>query len=309
MLGGSLIDLGSWRSIFLLNLPLAAGAVFLAARYVPHDTDRRDQPLDTPGGLLATLALGALTWALTIGSGPHGWNATATAAAVTAGILLALLVLVEHRRGPRAMMPLGLFASRPFIGLTLFTLFLYGALGGLVVVLPYVLIKAAGYSGTAAGAALLPLPLVVALASPWMGRLAARTGSRAPLAAGALVVAGGCLLALRIDDHANYWTEVMPAILVIALGMSGAVAPLTTAVLSAVDEGHTGSASGFNSAVARSAGLVATALLGSVLAADGARLVAAFHGAMIGAAVASGAAALSACLVAGGGRHGLRASA
>ena len=297
VLGGGLIDLVSWRAIFLLNLPLAAGAVLLAWRYAPRDTVPGDQPLDGWGGLLATVGLGALTWALTIGSGVRGWTAGAVTAAVVAAGLLASFVLVEHRRGPRAMMPLALFGSRQFVGLTLLTLFLYGALGGLVVVVPYVLIKAAGYSGTAAGAALLPLPLVIALASPWMGRLAVRVGPRIPLAAGPVVVAAGCLLALRIDARAGYWTEVLPAILVISLGMSGAVAPLTTAVLSSVDERHTGSASGFNSAVARAGGLVATALLGSVLAAGGAALLTRFHATMIAGAAAAVAAALSALLL------------
>ena len=305
VLGGGLIDLVSWRAIFLLNLPLAAGAILLAWRYAPRDTRPGDQPLDGWGGLLATIGLGALTWALTIGSGAAGWAPGTVTAAIVAAGLLASFVFVEHRRGQRAMMPLALFGSRQFVGLTLLTLLLYGALGGLVVVVPYLLIKAAGYSGTAAGAALLPLPLVIAVASPWMGRLAVRLGPRAPLTAGPLVVAAGCLLALRIDVRAGYWTEVLPAILIIALGMSGAVAPLTTAVLSSVDERHTGSASGFNSAVARAGGLVATALLGSVLAASGGALLEKFHGTMIAAATAAAAAALSALLL-DGGRSGKR---
>jgi predicted MFS family arabinose efflux permease len=117
-----------------------------------------------------------------------------------------------------------------------------------------------------------------------MGALAGRIGPRLPLSIGPLLVAAGFLLALRIDHNVNYWRDVLPAILVIAIGMSGAVAPLTTAVLSSVDERHTGSASGFNSAVARTGGLIATALLGSVLAAKGEQLFSAFHGAMLAGA-------------------------
>ncbi len=294
VLGGWLVDLGSWRAIFLLNLPLAAGAIVLAWRYVPADGDGRDRPMDAPGGLHATSGLGALTWALTVGSGRSGWTASAIAAAAAAVGLLVGFVLVERRRGDRAMMPLALFASRRFVGLTLLTLLLYGALGGLLVLMPYCLIKGAGYSGTQAGAALLPLPLVIALASPVMGALSGRIGARLPLTIGPLVVAGGFLLALRIGVRADYWTQVLPAILVIAVGMSGAVAPLTNAVLGSVDERHTGSASGFNSAVARTGGLIATALLGSVLAASGAQLLAAFHGAMIVTALAAAAASVSA---------------
>jgi EmrB/QacA subfamily drug resistance transporter len=290
VLGGWLIDTVSWRAIFLINLPLATGAILLAWRYVARDGDGRDRPLDGWGGALATLGLGALTWALTLGSGRGGWSPAAVGGMALALATLAGFVWVERRRGERAMTPPSLFASSTFVGLTLLTLLLYGALGGLFVLVPFVLIKGAGYSGTAAGAALLPLPLVLAAASPLMGALAGRIGSRIPLSVGPLVVAVGFLLALRIGRGADYWSEVLPAILVIAVGMSGAVAPLTVAVLSAVDSRHTGSASGLNSAVARSGGLIATALLGSVLAAQGAQLFAAFHAAMtVGAASAVGA--------------------
>jgi predicted MFS family arabinose efflux permease len=192
------------------------------------------------------------------------------------------------------MMPLALFASRSFVGLTLLTLMLYGALAGLLVLVPYVLIREAGYSGLAAGAALLPFPLVIATTSPMIGALSGRIGARIPLIAGPLLVAAGFLLATRIGSGSSYWTAFLPAILVIALGMAGAVAPLTTAVLTSVDAQHTGSASGFNSAVARTGGLVATALLGSVLAASGPELIADFRIAVAVCSVASLAAAISA---------------
>ncbi len=294
VIGGWLIDLGSWRAIFLLNIPLAAGAIALAWRYVPADRSGSDRPLDWAGGVLATLGLGALTWALTLGAGPTGWTPRATILAALALVLVGVFGWVEQRRGDRAMMPLALFASRSFIGLTLLTLLLYGALGGLLVLIPYTLIQAADYAGTQAGAALLPVPLVLAAASPLMGGLAGRIGSRLPLAIGPLVVACGFLLATRIGQDARYWTQVLPALLVIAVGLSGAVAPLTTAVLNSVDDRHTGSASGFNSAIARTGGLIATALLGSVLAAQGAQLVGAFHVAMIFGAAACAAASVSA---------------
>jgi predicted MFS family arabinose efflux permease len=191
-------------------------------------------------------------------------------------------------------MPLALFASRSFVGLTLFTFLLYGALGELFVLVPYMLIKAAGYSATAAGAALLPLPVVLAITSPMAGALAARIGPRLPLTIGPLLVAAGFLLALRIDAAADYWLEVLPMIAVIAIGMSAAVAPLTTAVLNSVDVRHTGAASGLNSAVARTGGLIATALLGSVLAAQGSAIVSVFHAAMVAGAVSCAAASICA---------------
>jgi MFS family permease len=129
VLGGWLIDLGSWRAIFLINLPLAIAAILLAWLYVPDDQDNTDEPLDWTGGALATLGLGGLTWALTVGSGDSGWTPSAIVAAILALIMLALFLMAEWWRGDRAMMPLVLFASRSFIGLTLFTFLLYGALG------------------------------------------------------------------------------------------------------------------------------------------------------------------------------------
>jgi EmrB/QacA subfamily drug resistance transporter len=294
VLGGWLIDTVGWRAIFLINLPLAAGAIVLASLYVIDARDKDRPALDIPGGLLATAALGALTWGLTIGSGRTGWTPLAMAG-VAAGVLLLLaFVGIEKLRGERAMMPLVMFGSSSFIGLTLLTLLLYGALGALLVLVPYVLIRASGYSGTQAGSALVPVAIVLALASPTMGRLAGRIGARAPLTIGPLVVAGGFLLALRMGARTDYWTDVLPAMLAIALGMAGAVAPLTTAVLGAVDARHTGSASGFNSAIARTGGLIATALLGGVLGAKGPALIDGFHAAIIACAIACAAASAAA---------------
>ncbi len=243
VLGGWLIDTVGWRAIFLLNLPLAFAAIALALAFVEDaQSNTKRVPLDVIGGLLATAGLGILTWGLTIGSGHVGWSGSALIAVAAGVVLIGTFVRFEGIRGERAMMPLTLFASRTFAGLTLLTFFLYGALGGLLVLLPYVLIVAGHYSGTAAGAALLPFPLVIALASPIMGGLAGRIGARLPSTIGSLVAAAGyCLVADR--RSADYWSVVLPAVLVIAIGMAGAVAPLTTAVLSSVDSAHTGSAS------------------------------------------------------------------
>jgi EmrB/QacA subfamily drug resistance transporter len=308
VLGGWLIDMGSWRGIFLINLPLAAAAIWLAWRYVPQDLARRNEPLDATGALLATFGLGALTWALTVGASPRGWTPRLLALAAAALVSLVAFVAVERRRGERAMMPLALFVSRAFTGLTLLTLLLYGALGVLFVLVPYFLIEAAGYSATAAGAALLPLPLILAVTSPYLGAMAARVGSRLPLTVGPLIVAAGFLLTLRIGTPAHYWSQVFPALALLSLGLSGAVAPLTTAVLSSVDGAHTGVASGFNSAVARTGGLIATALLGSALAARGAALLGAFHTGMWLCALAClGASASAGLLLARGAPAGGRA--
>ena len=302
VLGGWLIDTIGWRAIFFINLPLAAGAVVLAWRFVPVDASGRDRPLDAIGGVLATASLAAATWALTKGSGPAGWTPDALVAAAAALVLAVGFLAAERRMGEAAMTPLSLFGSATFVGLTLLTLLLYGALGGLFVLLPFFLIEAAHYTATQAGGALLPLPLVLAVLSPSMGALAGRIGPRLPLAIGPLVVACGFALLARVGEDAGFWTEVLPSLLVIAVGLSGAVAPLTTAVLGSVDERHTGSASGLNSAVARLGGLVTTALVGAVLAARGAALVTGFHlAALAGAASCALAGATAAILV---GRRG-----
>jgi EmrB/QacA subfamily drug resistance transporter len=295
VLGGWLIDIIGWRAIFLINLPLAIGAIALAVLFVKDLRREHEVPaLDLIGALLATAGLGALAWGLTIGTSHEGWTFAALVSSLSGVVLMLVFLAVEKRAGERAMMPLTLFGSSSFIGLTILTFLLYGALGALLVLVPYVLIQAAGYSGTQAGAALLPFAIVLALASPMMGRLAGRIGARLPLSIGPLVVAAGFLLILRIGPKADYWTTVLPAFLVIATGMAGAVAPLTTAILGSVDRQHTGSASGLNSAVARTGGLVATALLGGVLGLTGRALVGGFRAAAIACAVASIAASASA---------------
>jgi EmrB/QacA subfamily drug resistance transporter len=298
VLGGWLIDLGSWRTIFLINLPTSAVAILLAWRYLPDDSlttgpSAGSQRLDVAGGSLATAGLGALTIGLTLGSGASGWTGRAIAATFAGCALLLMFLLFEKRAGERAMVPLSLFGSRGFVALTLLTLFLYAALGELFVLLPFVLIRGAGYSAIEAGAALLPLPITLAFASPLAGSLADRIGTRWLLAVGPLVVAAGFVLALRIGSNAPFWTRVLPAVLVIALGLSAAVAPLTTAVLSAVNSRYTGAASGINSAVAETGGLIATALLGAVLASYGAILFSGFYIAMCAGALACVAASLA----------------
>ena len=284
LLGGWLVDGPGWPFIFLINVPIAVGAILLGWFCVPESANEERPAPDWPGAMLATLGLGALTWGLT------AWSAnqrigTAAAAAIGGGaaLLIAFLV-VEQRRGARAMVPLGLFGSRAFAGLTFFTFLLYGALAGLMLLLPYTLIEAGGHPATRAGLAVLPFPIVVAAGSPLMGKLAARIGPRWPLTIGPLLVAGGFLLGLRIGQETSYWTSVLPSILVVSLGMAIAVAPLTTAVLSAVDDHHVGTASGLNSAVSRAGGLIVVALVGAVLSRSGAALIAGLHGAAVAGA-------------------------
>ena len=280
LLGGWLIDTVGWRAVFYINLPIAALAIFFGWRYVNVPRGEKPVALDPPGALLASAGLGVLTWGLAAASAEK--NVTpASSLAMAAGVAVLLAFLwFEWRAGDKAMLPLTLFGSHSFSGLNLMTFLLYGALGALMLLVPYVLIQALHYSAKQAGAALLPFPIVLAIGSPLMGKVAGSHGSRLPLSIGALIVAGGFLLGTRIGAG-GYATHVLPAILVIAVGMACVAAPLTTAVLSSVDGSHTGIASGFNSAVARGGGLIATALLGVVLTAQGRALLGPFHAAMV----------------------------
>jgi EmrB/QacA subfamily drug resistance transporter len=294
LLGGWLIDVIGWRTIFLVNVPLAALAIYLAVRFVPDEREADRRPLDLPGAALATVALTLLTWALTVASSPEPL-AVRDWVSLGAGVMsLAAFVVIERRRGASAMLPVALFSSRGFVGLTLLTFLLYAALGGLMVLIPYALIEQLHYSATAAGAALLPLPAILAIVSPAMGRLAGKIGPRLPLTLGPMIAAGGCLLAMAIPDSGSYWKTIFPALAVMSVGMAIAVAPLTTAVLSSVESAHVGVASGFNSAIARVGGLVATALLSAVLAAMGTHQAESFRLATAVAAAAAFAAGLSA---------------
>jgi EmrB/QacA subfamily drug resistance transporter len=301
VLGGWLIDKVGWPAIFLINLPLAAAALAIALYAVRDDSgDAQGARLDIAGAVMATAALGAITWALTAGSGAGGWSAAAIAAAAAGLVLGVAFVMTEKRLGDRAMTPLALFGSRPVAALNLMTFLLYGGLSGYLLLLPYVLIEALHYSALSAGAALLPFPLVLGVMSPVAGAVAGRIGPRTPLVAGCLLVAAGLLAALLVKAGAGYWTGVLPSVLTVGLGMACAAAPLTTAVLSSVDARHTGSASGLNSAVARVGGVVAIALIGAVLATHGAALIHAFRLAAVAGAVISGAAAVCSAAVSNG---------
>ena len=299
LLGGWLVDHVGWPAIFYINLPLAAGAILLTILFVAESLNGNAARTDYAGALLATAGLGGTTYGLTSWSSSGSFTATAIAAIAIGLALLAAFLFVEAKRGDKAMMPLAMFADPCFSGLNLLTLLLYGAFGAAMLLIPYVLITGANYSPVEAGMAMLPLPILLTLASPPMGQIAARIGPRWPLTAGPLVVAAGMLLARRIDGDAAYWTAVFPAMTVMAMGMALAVAPLTSAVLGSVEEAHVGTASGFNSAVARIGSLVATALLGVVLAREGAALLDGFHLALIGSAIAAVAASAAAIFLVG----------
>ena len=291
VLGGWLIDSVGWRAIFLINAPLGLAAIALAFAAVPRDEHRKPAAgLDWTGAVLITGALASLVWGLIMGAGPGGWTGPRLGAIALGAALAAGYLVNERRAGERALTPPSLFGSRAFVGLNVATLLLYGAMGAYMLLVPYVLITSLGNSATAAGAALLPFPLVVGLLSFWTGGLTSRGRARGVLICGAILVAAGLALTARIGTSGGYWTSVFPSVLMTALGMACVAGPLTEVVLSSVDPDHRGAGSGFNSSAAQLGGVLFIALIGSVLASPQGRLLAAFHAAArIGAVLALGA--------------------
>jgi EmrB/QacA subfamily drug resistance transporter len=288
LLGGWLVDHAGWPSIFYINLPFAAAAVAVALTKVPETKDKEKAPLDITGAILATFGLGGLTYGLTLWSAHKSLSLVAGAAIVIGIVLLIVFIIAERRERGKAMIPLRYFGDWCFSSLNLMTFLLYGTFGSSLLLLPYVLISAGGYSPVEAGLAMIPLSILIGAGSPIMGKLASRIGPRIPLTVGPLIVACGFLLATRVASDQAYWTHVFPAVTLIALGMAILVAPLTSTVLISVDPEHTGMVSGFNSALSRAGGLLGVSLLGAVLAEEGQALLAPYAVAMvIGAAVAA----------------------
>ncbi len=300
LIGGWLVGTVGWPAIFYINLPLALGAILIAGRFVAESRETGAGRTDYGGALLATVGLGGLTYALTLWSATRHFDGEAAAALGIGVVTFAGFLWNEHRRGGRAMMPLALFAGRCFTGLNLLTFLLYGAFAAAMLLIPYVLITSGGYTPVRAGLAMLPLPILMTSISPTMGSLAARLGPRIPLTVGPTVVALGMLLAWLVTPGRSYWTGAFPMILIMATGMTIAVAPLTSSVLGSVEEEHVAMASGFNSAVARTGGLIATALLGAVLSSEGDQLFAGFHFAMVASAIVAGLSSVVALTMLGG---------
>jgi EmrB/QacA subfamily drug resistance transporter len=260
-LGGWLVQAVSWRLIFVINLPIAAAVVAIAWRHVPETRDPDETGrVDLTGGALVTLGLVGLTYGLI--EGPViGWTSPAALTALIGGVLLLLGFVAWERRTPAPLVPLDIFANTQFTATNAVTFVVYGALGGALFLLPIQLQQVSGYTALAAGVSFLPLTVIMLLLSARSGALAARIGPRLQMSVGPVLVGAGFALFTRIGYGGSYLTEVLPAVLVLGLGLAVTVAPLTATVLAAVPARHAGMASAVNNDVARVAGLIAVSVL------------------------------------------------
>ncbi|MFC7529902.1 MFS transporter [Actinoplanes sp. GCM10030250] len=255
-LGGWLIQSASWRFIFAINLPIAAAVVLVARRHIPEtrDPDAHGR-VDMFGGVLVTLGLVGITFGLI--QGPN------YAVLALGAVLLAAFIAWEHHT-PSPILPLHLFRSARFSATNLVTFVVYGALGGALFLLPLQLQEVSGYTPVQAGISLLPITVIMLALSARSGALAARIGPRLQMSAGPVLVGLGLALFTRIGPAGTYLTEVLPAVLVLGLGLTVTVAPLTATVLAAVPARNAGVASAVNNDVARAAALIAVAVLPGV---------------------------------------------
>jgi EmrB/QacA subfamily drug resistance transporter len=266
--GGGLIDNFSWRWIFAINVVPALVTLWLIARAVPKPAEPpRGGHVDFVGGLLCALGLGGAIFAL-IEQPRLGWSDPAIAISGIGGLVCLVLFVMHERRSPDPMLPLSLFRLRNFAIGNLTTLAMYAGLGGALFLLGIFVQQVGGYSATEAGAAFLPVTALMFALSKRVGGLADRYGPRLFMGVGPVIAGAGLLLMLRVGPDADYVSELLPAMLVFGFGLVLTVAPLTAAVLAAVDDSRSGVASGVNNAISRVAGLIAIAVVGSVVAAQ-----------------------------------------
>jgi MFS family permease len=268
-LGGWLVDVSTWRVIFLINIPIAAVTLLIVMRLGGmHQPRRPDLRVDVPGAMLCTAGLGLLVSAF-IEQPQLGWGNPVILAGFIGGLVLLGAFVAYELRTPMPMLPLSLFRLRNFSVTNVETLSVYGGLSALSTFLTLFLIEFAGYKALHAGLSLLPTTIVMFFLSPRMGRLSMQYGPRLFMTAGPIVAGIAVVAYTRLPEHPSYWVDILPALVLFAVGLSLTVAPLTTTVLADAGPGDAGIASGVNNAVARIAGLLAIAVLGIAAAGGG----------------------------------------
>lgn len=266
VLGGWLIEHASWHWVFFINIPLAVLVILISLWHVPESRNVKSRRIDWLGASIATVGLAGVVYGF-LEATSLGWKNPRVLGSLFLGFALLVLFVFVERRVTEPMFPLDLFKSPSFSGANLLTLFLYAAVGIFFFLFPLNLIQIHGYSATMTGAAALPAIFLMFLLSRWSGGLVTHYGPRIPLIVGPLITAAAFLFFTLPSVRANYWTTLLPGFLVLGLGMAISVAPLTTVVMTSMEQSLAGTASGINNAVARVAGVLSVAILGAVMVA------------------------------------------